>query len=211
MRTKKELNYDRNLIDIAKNCAIKEPSSDCRRSCKHGRKQPDTPRKCRRDPVRQTPHHRHHNEPTRQKKEITQQKTGRTRTCIPEYVDWVNVRPFHQTPIHLTYGERRIAQIMHYISTEKRKENAIRRKYGLGGTTNSMRERWQTGEIEDEADRLRKAADQNNMKLIWGSQRRLRRDINTRHVAIRRTYGAECQGMGETMKIWDEWTAECFS
>ena len=142
---------------------------------------------------------------------ITQQKTDRTRTCIPDYVGWVNGKPFHQTPIKITYGGRIIAQIKKYISTENRKKNTTRRKYGLAGAINNPHGRCQTGKIEDIADRLQKEAGQNNMQPIRDSQRRLRIDVNAKHIAIKKTDDAECQGMGEAMEIWEEWTAECIS
>ena len=142
---------------------------------------------------------------------ITQQKTDRTRTCIPDYVGWVNGKPFHQTPIKITYGGRIIAQIKKYISTENRKKNTTRRKYGLAGAINNPHGRCQTGKIEDIADRLQKEAGQNNMQPVWDFQRRPRTEINTIHIAIKTTDGAECQGMGETRKRWGGWTSEFFS
>ena len=30
------------------------------------------------------------------------------------------------------------------------------------------------------------------------------------HVAVKKQYGAGCQGMGETLKRWEEWAKECF-
>ena len=43
---------------------------------------------------------------------------------IREYIDCVDGKPFHHPPIQLNYDQRRIAQINHYIYTEKgRKAN----------------------------------------------------------------------------------------
>ena len=95
------------------------------------------------------------------------------------------------------------------ISTQKRKKT-IRQKFGLAGTINSIQERWQARKIEEEADRLQKAADQNNMQPIWGFQRRLRTNTNAWNIEIKKTDGTEFHGAQETMKRWGEWESECF-
>ena len=64
------------------------------------------------------------------------------------------------------------------------------------------------GNIAEKADRLQKAC-QNKMHPIWGYQRKLRTAARTKNDATKKTDGADCQGMSETMKRWEEWMAEC--
>ena len=49
------------------------------------------------------------------------------------------------------------------------------------------------------------------MQPIWRYQRQLRTNTKAKTVTIKKTDGAECQGVTETMERWGEWTEECFS
>ena len=129
----------------------------------------------------------------------------------PEYVDWVNGGPPHQTPIPPTYNKHRTAKIKSFPHTGNREKKTTNQKYGLTGTINCIQEKRHARIIEEEADRLQKQADQNDMHPIWDYQCHLRNIANARNVEIKKTEGTECQGMSETMKRWEERTAECFS
>ena len=61
---------------------------------------------------------------------------------------------------------------------------------------------------EEEAGRLQKSADRNNTHKIWGFRIRIRAAASTKNIEIKKMDGSECQGMSETMKRWEEWTAE---
>ena len=92
----------------------------------------------------------------------------------------------------------------------KRAEKATDQNFVLAGTVNNIIERGQTRKKEKQENRLQKEEDQNNMQPIWDSQRRLRMNTTAKDIAIKKTYGAECHGMKDTMKRWEEWAEECF-
>ena len=86
----------------------------------------------------------------------------------------------------------------------------IRTKSGLQRTINCIQE-MADKKIEEEAEaseRLQIAAGQKNMRLIWDYRRKLRNAANARNIATKKKDGTDCQGMGETMKRWEEWTEE---
>ena len=48
------------------------------------------------------------------------------------------------------------------------------------------------------------------MQPIWQYQSKLRMNSTNNHISIKKKDGTECQGMGETLERWEEWTKECF-
>ena len=65
--------------------------------------------------------------------------------------------------------------------------------------------------IEEEAGRLQKSDDQNNMRPIWGFRRRPRTNTASETTQSGRQMEQNAMGMKETMGRWGECTAECFS
>ena len=49
------------------------------------------------------------------------------------------------------------------------------------------------------------------MQPIWDYRSQLRTNSQAKNIAIKKADGAECQGATETMKRWEDWTAECCS
>ena len=63
--------------------------------------------------------------------------------------------------------------------------------------------------IGDEADKLQKAEDQNNMMPIWDYQHKLSAAAVAKNGAMEK-YGADRQGIGATMRRLGERTSEWF-
>ena len=59
--------------------------------------------------------------------------------------------------------------------------------------------------------KLQEAADNNDMQPIWKYQSRIRMNNTNNQAIIKKTDGAECQGMEEMLARWGEWTKEFFS
>ena len=82
--------------------------------------------------------------------------------------------------------------------------------HGLTGTITHTLGKWKTRQLEASLRNLQEA-DNNDMQPSWDFQNKLRMNKTANHVAIKKQDGTECQGLGETLKRWEEWTNECFS
>ena len=119
---------------------------------------------------------------------------------ITDYVDWGKGEPFHTKPIHIKTNANRLARIRNYVHTERRRRQAIRGKQGLTGITTQTLWKWQTRQLEEPLKKLQKAAGNNDIRLIWEFQSKLRMGKTANHVAFKKQDGAECQRLGETLK-----------
>ena len=83
------------------------------------------------------------------------------------------------------------------ISTRTKAKKDIRENFGLAGTINYIQENGRHEEIEEEeeAERLQKAAGQNNMQPIWDYRRKLRTAANARIIATRKKDWPDVQDM----------------
>jgi len=66
-------------------------------------------------------------------------------------------------------------------------------------------------QLENALQKLQEAADNNDMQPIWKYQSRIRMSNANNQAIIKKKDGTDCQGMGEMLTRWEEWTKECFS
>ena len=121
---------------------------------------------------------------------------------IRDYVEWNKGESFHAQPIQIKKNANRLARIRNNVHTERRRRLAIRAKQGLTGTTTQTLGKRTTRRLEASLKKLQHAAGNNDVRPIWEFQSNLRMNKTENHVAIKKKDGAECQGIGGTLKRW---------
>jgi len=85
-------------------------------------------------------------------------------------------------------------------------------KMKINGPVGMLNRKWENEKIEQQASELQKAADNNDVKPLWGYQKRLKTTHNhNQNAPLYQKDGTETHGNQQSMKRWTEWAKQQFN
>jgi len=82
----------------------------------------------------------------------------------------------------------------------------------LNGQIGALNRKWYNRKLDQQANELQQAADNNNMQPLWDYQKNLKKHRNkSKHTTMHTEEGTETHDANQTLKRWTQWIQQRFS